>query len=152
MSTPKRQTHCCEWLLRAAFSLSSQPDTATTVGDDSAADLQPPAHAGSTRHWIPCRAGYHATWGPRLQCIPGKDTARAHSHAGPHAARLAAQSRRHMPSCQRVRAQHAMPTAGGARDRWLSIDAVCATAAAAATTICEGVTMARDKPVFASSM
>jgi hypothetical protein len=45
-----------------------------------------------------------------------------------------------------------MPTAGGARDRWLSIDAVCATAAAAATTICEGVTMARDKPVFASSM
>ncbi len=36
----------------------------------------------------------------------------------------------------------------------LFIDAVCATAAAAVTTICEGVTMAmaRDKPVVAASM
>jgi hypothetical protein len=45
-----------------------------------------------------------------------------------------------------------MPTAGGARDCWRFIDAVCATAVAAVTRICEGVTMARDKPVFASSM
>jgi hypothetical protein len=45
-----------------------------------------------------------------------------------------------------------MPTAGGARDCWLFIDAVCATAAAAVMTICEGVTMARDKPVVAASM
>jgi hypothetical protein len=44
-----------------------------------------------------------------------------------------------------------MPTAGGARDYWRFIDAVCATAVAAATTICEGVTMARDKPVAAAS-
>jgi hypothetical protein len=45
-----------------------------------------------------------------------------------------------------------MPTAGGARDCSLLIDAVCATAAAAVTTICEGVTMAGDKPVVAASM
>jgi hypothetical protein len=44
-----------------------------------------------------------------------------------------------------------MPTAGGARDCWLFIDAVCATAVAAVTTICEGVTMARDNPIFAHS-
>jgi hypothetical protein len=45
-----------------------------------------------------------------------------------------------------------MPTAGWARDCWRFIDAVCATAAAAVTTICEVVTMAGDKPIFASSM
>jgi hypothetical protein len=45
-----------------------------------------------------------------------------------------------------------MPTAGGARDCRLFIDAVCATAVAAVTTICEVVTMAGDKPVFAGSM
>jgi hypothetical protein len=42
--------------------------------------------------------------------------------------------------------------AGGARNCLLLIDAVCATAAAAVTTICEGVTMARDKPVVVASM
>jgi hypothetical protein len=31
-------------------------------------------------------------------------------------------------------------------------DAVCATAAAAVTMICEGISMARDKPVVAASM
>jgi hypothetical protein len=41
--------------------------------------------------------------------------------------------------------------AGWVRDCWLFIDAVCALAAAAVTTICEGVTMARDKPIFAHS-
>jgi hypothetical protein len=45
-----------------------------------------------------------------------------------------------------------MPMAGGVRDYLLLIDAVCATAVAAATTICEGVSMARDKPVVAASM
>jgi hypothetical protein len=45
-----------------------------------------------------------------------------------------------------------MPTAGGARDCLLFIDAVCATAVAAVTTICEGVPMAGDKPVVAASM
>jgi anti-sigma-K factor RskA len=45
-----------------------------------------------------------------------------------------------------------MPTAGGARDCWRFIDAVCATAVAAVTTICEGVTRAGDKPVVAASM
>jgi hypothetical protein len=45
-----------------------------------------------------------------------------------------------------------MPIEGGARDRWLLIDSVCATVAAAVTTICEGVTMAGDKPVVAASM
>ena len=49
-------------------------------------------------------------------------------------------------------AQHEMPMTGGARDYWLFIDAVYTTAAAAATTICEGVTMARDKPIVAASM
>jgi hypothetical protein len=49
-------------------------------------------------------------------------------------------------------AQHEMPTAGGARDCLLFIDAVCATAAAAVMTICEGVTMARDKPIVAATM
>jgi hypothetical protein len=48
--------------------------------------------------------------------------------------------------------QHEMPTAGGARDWWLFINAVCATAAATVTTICEGITMARDKPIVAASM
>jgi hypothetical protein len=47
---------------------------------------------------------------------------------------------------------HVMPMAGGARDCWLFIDAVCATAAALVATICKGVTMARDKPVVAASM
>jgi hypothetical protein len=42
--------------------------------------------------------------------------------------------------------------AGGARDCRLFIDAMCATAVAAATAICEGVSMARDKPVVAASM
>ncbi len=73
----QRQNRCCEWLLRAAFLVSSQPDT-DTVGDDDAANLPPSAHAGSIPHWIPCRVGYRASWGPRLQCIPGKDTATAH--------------------------------------------------------------------------
>ena len=77
----QRQTHCREWLLHAAFSLSSQPDTDATVGDDNAANLQPSAHAGSTRHRTPCRVGYRATLDPRLRCLPGKDTATAHSHA-----------------------------------------------------------------------
>jgi hypothetical protein len=45
-----------------------------------------------------------------------------------------------------------MPTAGGARDCWLFIDAVCATAAAAVLRICEGVTMAGDKPIVGASM
>jgi hypothetical protein len=54
-----------------------------------------------------------------------------------------------VPACK---AQRAMPMAGGARDCWLLIDAVCATAIAVLTTICEGVTMAGDKPVFAASM
>ena len=49
-------------------------------------------------------------------------------------------------------AQHAMPMASGARDCLLFINAVCATAAAAVTTICEGITMARDKPIVAASM
>jgi hypothetical protein len=49
-------------------------------------------------------------------------------------------------------AQHAMPMAGGAQYCWRFIDAVCATAAAAVTTICEGITMARDKPIVAASM
>jgi hypothetical protein len=48
--------------------------------------------------------------------------------------------------------QHETPMAGGARCCWLFIDAVCATAVAAVTTICEGVTMVRDKPVIAASM
>ena len=48
--------------------------------------------------------------------------------------------------------QHEMPMAGGARDCWLLIDAVCATAAAAMTTISKGVTMARDKPAVAHFM
>ena len=47
--------------------------------------------------------------------------------------------------------QHAMSMAGGARYCLLFIDAVCATAAAAVTTICEGVNMARDKPIVAHS-
>jgi hypothetical protein len=45
-----------------------------------------------------------------------------------------------------------MPTAGGAHDCWRFIDLVCATAVAAVTTICERVTMARDKPIVAVSM
>ncbi len=48
-------------------------------------------------------------------------------------------------------AQHAMPMASGARDCLLLINAVCATAAAV-TTIWEGITMARDKPIVAASM
>jgi hypothetical protein len=40
----------------------------------------------------------------------------------------------------------------GARDCLLFIDAVCVTAAAAVATICEGVGLARDKPVVAASM
>ena len=42
--------------MRAAFSLSSQLDTDTTVGDDNAANLQPSAHAGSSP------IGYGAGW------------------------------------------------------------------------------------------
>jgi hypothetical protein len=76
----QRQTHCCEWLLRAAFPVSFQPDAGTTVGDDTAANLPPTAHAGSTRHWIPCRAGYRASWGPAAAV---QDTASAHSPANP---------------------------------------------------------------------
>jgi hypothetical protein len=45
-----------------------------------------------------------------------------------------------------------MPMAGGAQHCLLFIDAVCATAAAAVTTICEGVAMAGDKPAVAASM
>jgi hypothetical protein len=45
-----------------------------------------------------------------------------------------------------------MPMAGRAQYCWRFIDAVCATAAAAVTTICEGITMARDKPIVAASM
>jgi hypothetical protein len=45
-----------------------------------------------------------------------------------------------------------MPTTGGARDCWLLIDEVCATAVAALTTICEGVTTAGDKPMVAAAM
>jgi hypothetical protein len=45
-----------------------------------------------------------------------------------------------------------MPIAGGARDCWLFIDAMCSAAAAAGTTICEGITMARDKPAVAHFM
>jgi hypothetical protein len=41
-----------------------------------------------------------------------------------------------------------MPTAGGAQHCWILLDALYTTAAAAATTICEGVTMARDKPIL----
>ncbi len=103
MST-QRQNHRCEWLLRAAFSLSSQPDTATTVDDDNAANLPPSAHAGSTRHRIPCRVGYRATWDPRLQCIPGKGM--ASTLAREPAMRLGGQSRRHMPLCQLCRCNH----------------------------------------------
>jgi hypothetical protein len=53
----QRHNHCREWLLRAAVLLSSQPDADTTVGDDNAANLPPPTHVGSRRHWIP--AGWH---------------------------------------------------------------------------------------------
>jgi hypothetical protein len=42
--------------------------------------------------------------------------------------------------------------AGGARDFRLFIDAVCATAAAAVMTICEGVSMVGDKPTVTASM
>jgi hypothetical protein len=48
--------------------------------------------------------------------------------------------------------QDEMPTTGGARDCWLLIDTVSATAVAALTTICEGVTTAGDKPMVAASM
>ncbi len=152
----QRQIHCCEWLFRAAVPVSSRPDKETTVGDDSAANLPPPAHAGSTRHWILCRVGYRASRDPRLQCIPGKGTASAH----PHAKRTcgwasSAESTTHavVPALvDACTAQHKMPTAGGARDCLLFIDAVCATAAAVVTTICKGVSMARDKPVVAASM
>ncbi len=54
----QRQNRSYEWLFRIAFRSSSRPDTDTPVGDNNAAHLQPPAHAGSTRHWIPCRVGY----------------------------------------------------------------------------------------------
>ena len=54
-----------------------------------------------------------------------------------------------VPACTE---QHEMPMAGGARHCRLLIDAVCATAVAAATTICEGISIARDKPVVAASM
>ena len=36
-------------LLRAAFSLTAPPDTATAVGEDTGAYLPPPRHAGSTQ-------------------------------------------------------------------------------------------------------
>ena len=57
------RTHCCELLLRAALSLTSPPDTDTAVGDDTGANLQPPAHAGSTQR-LRYRAGWDmgATW------------------------------------------------------------------------------------------
>jgi hypothetical protein len=57
-----------------------------------------------------------------------------------------------MPVVQALVEAASDPRPGGARDCWLFIDAVCATAAAAVTTICEGVTMARDKPIVAHSM
>jgi hypothetical protein len=150
----QRQTHCCEWLLCAAFPLSPQPDTDTTVGDDSAVNLPPPAHAGSTRHWIPCRVGYRATWHLRLRlrCIPGKDMANAHPHAKRTCGWASSTELTTHALVPARTGQHETPTAGGARCCLLLIDAVCATAVAAVTTIREGVTMARDKPVFASSM
>ena len=137
MVSTQRQTHCCEWLLCAAFPVSSHPDMDTTVGDGNAANLQPSAHGGSTRHWIPCRVGH------------GK---RPFARTFAHAARLAAQSLTTHALVPARTGQHVMPTADGARDCLLFIDAVCATAAAAVTTICEGVSMARDKPVVAASM
>jgi hypothetical protein len=45
-----------------------------------------------------------------------------------------------------------MLMAGGAQYCWRFINAVCATAAAAVTTICKCVTMARDKAIVAASM
>jgi hypothetical protein len=42
--------------------------------------------------------------------------------------------------------------AGGTRAWWLFSGAVCATAAAAATTICEGITIARNRPTVANFM
>ncbi len=78
----------------------------------------------------------------------------AHSRANPHAA-SSTESTTHavvQALVEACTAQHETPMAGGARDRWLFLDAECATAVAAVTTICEGVTMAGDKPVVAASM
>jgi hypothetical protein len=57
-----------------------------------------------------------------------------------------------MPVVQALVEAACDPRPGGARDCWLFIDVVCATAAAAVTMICEGVTKARDKPIVAHSM
>ena len=81
--------------------------------------------------------------------------ASAHSRANPHAA-SSTESTTHavvQALVEACTAQHETPMAGGARDRWLLMDAECATAVAAVTTICEGFTMAGDnKPVVAASM
>ena len=49
-------------------------------------------------------------------------------------------------------ALHEMSVAGAGRACWLFRDAVCETAAVAATTICEGVTTATNRPTIATIM
>jgi hypothetical protein len=78
----------------------------------------------------------------------------AHSLANPHATSSTELTTHAVVQAleEACTAQHTMPMEGGARDCWPFIDAVCATVAATVTTICEGVTMAGDKPMVAASM
>jgi hypothetical protein len=108
---------------------------------------------------VACPIGYRAGWDIAQRGTRGChafDTAAAHSHTKRTcgwASRAELTTHAVVPALvEACTAEHTMPMESGARDRLLCSDAVCATAAAAVTTICEGITMARDKPVVAASM
>ena len=107
-------------------------------------------------HAIGYRAGWDVAQRGTRSCdaFRGK-TWQAHIRTQTHHAASSTESTTHavVPALVEARTgQHETPTAGGARDCLLFINAVCATAAAAVTMICDGVAMARDKPIVAVSM